>query len=623
MALEVQCNYQIMDDVLFDLFSCEKLPIDNFEQSVLSSGYKSKTINSSKSTKADLHTVVQKQEHLNGSQKKQLYDVSIKCEKLFDGKLGMFTDYKISLQLKKDAVPKASKAYPVPRHHLEAYKAKLDASIADDALEKAWRSEWIAGSFIVPKRDTSARWVSDFRALNMSLVRKIYPMPYIQDIITKRPGYKYVTLLDLTDHYYTFVVRENDRYSLTIATPFGLFRYKRLPQGMCIGPDVAQEAMENLLREFMEWLSVYFDDIAIFGNSWDEHSTQIDQVCARLLEKGFKVNPNECFWIVQEVPFLGHIMTPLGVKPMPQKVCAIQALKIPENLKQLRGFLGLVTHCRDVWKSRSHILAPLTDLLGTERFKWSESCTTAFHRMKARITEDTLLICPDHNRPFHIETDASDFQLGGAILQKCLKTNVLCPVAFHSRELNSAQKNYTTIEKELLSVAEILKAYRTILLGSTIIIHTDHKNLSHAASQCVSQRVLRWRLLLEIYGPTILHKRGQDNILADALSRAPTDDSSAFGEAGTLNEEETDTLFFSIPNNIAECLIMGLVDDDAVNLPTHDMRTLIVVWSMTISPEMQICLMINIYNIQFLTEPIPTVTVIFRRSNITKAVTLT
>ena len=230
----------------------------------------------------------------------------------------------------------------------------------------------------------------------------------------------------------------------------------------------------------------------------------------------FFINPLICVWAIQETDFLGHWLTPNGVKPWHKKVDTILHLRPPTKVKQLCSFLGMVNYYQDMWSSPTHVLAPLTALTGKCSFIWTTECQHAFDQMKALVSLDALLLLPNHTQPFDVEMAASGYQLGSVITQHC------CPVAYYSRKLNLAQHNYMAIEKELLSIIETIKEFRTILLGSRIHVHMDHKNLTHRLTDFTTQRILHWRLLLKEFNPTFLYKAGPDNILADALSQVPT-----------------------------------------------------------------------------------------------------
>ena len=527
--------------------------------------------------------VVKQCTHLDDQHQADLKEVLEKFPKLFSGKLGVYPHRKFHIDLDTNAKPKHSRPYAIPRIHLAAFKKELEHLVKLGVLSRTGSSEWGSPTFIIPKKDGRVRWVSDLRELNKVVRRKQYPLPIIQDILTRRKGYSFFSKLDISMQYYTFELDEESKDVTTIVTPFGKYRYNVLPMGLKCSPDFAQETMENIFRDLRdEGVEVYIDDIGAFSDDWKSHLDLLRQVLQKLQDNGFSVNPLKCSWAVQETDWLGYWLTPSGLKPWKKKIDAVLKMERPKNVRQLRGFIGMVNYYRDMWPHRAHILAPLTAQTGSPKkgeraakFIWTPSMQKAFDQMKALMSQDVLCAYPNHNEPFHIYTDASDYQMGACIMQNGL------PVAYYSKKLNSAQFNYSTIDKELLSIVMTLREFRSMLLGAKITIHTDHLNILTLGDS--SQRRLRWISYVDEYGPTIEHIEGAKNVIADHFSRMPlvSDEptSPAVGKKSATLDDNREIADDSDPldnhhiwiddiRDIIECFTCLHEDDCYLNLPS-------------------------------------------------------
>jgi len=318
-------------------------------------------------------------------------------------------------------------------------------------------------------------------------------------------------------------------YLCTVVLPWGKYEYLRLPMGLCNSPNIFQEKMSELMVG-LEFARAYLDDLLLITKGdLDEHFDQLEQALTKLSEAGLKINASKKSFCQTELEYLGYWITRNGIHPIAKKVEAFLKIKEPTNVKQLQRFIGMINYYRDIWPQRSHLLAPLTALTSAKvKWNWTKEHQLAFDEMKQVMTRETLLAYPNFSEPFDIHTDASLLQLGACISQNRK------PIAFYSCKLNLAQTGYTTTERDLLSIVEVLKEFRNILLGQQICVHTDHENLMYKTFN--SDRVMRWRLYIEEYSPDLKYIKGEHNVVADALSRLEMDEETSLHEALITDE---------------------------------------------------------------------------------------
>ena len=535
----------------------------------------------------DTDVVVEEQcTHLTPQQQDELKEILRRHEQLFSGKLGKYVGPEMDVELLPDARPVFRRPYPIPHVYLETFKKELEHLVSLGVLKPIAESSWALPTFITPKKPEPdgtrrVRWVSDLRELNKQIVRTNYVLPVITDVLRKHHGFKFCTKIDVSMQFYAFPLTERARKLCRISTPFGLYEYQRAPMGLANSPSHAQAAMMGCLSD-LENVDCYIDDIGIFTKTWEEHCRVLSEVLKRLEDKGFTVNPTKCAFAVQETDWLGYELTPEGIKPWRRKIEAILKLRPPRNTSEARSLVGMINFFRDCYPRRAHMLAPFTALTNPQGSKrspinWTPELDKAFKELKAVLAKDALMAFPNHNKPFSIYCNASDYQLGACIMQEGKV------VAYYSRKLSSAERNYSTIEKELLAIVMTLKEYRSMLLGADISIYSDHRNLSFAGLN--TQRVLRWRSMIEEFAPKIYYIPGKENVLADAFSRLPRFD----GDGAVERNDALDMTPIELDAGLSAFFADNLIDGDYelaeclshfsyVNAPSTDSNPLRYSW---------------------------------------------
>ena len=322
---------------------------------------------------------------------------------MFDGSLGDFKTSPVHLELKEGAKPYHGKAFPVPHIHKKTLKKEIERLVALGVLRKCSDSEWGCPTFIIPKKNGTVRFISDFRKLNEQLKRKPYPIPKIAEMLQELESFTFATSLDLNMGYYTIRLDADTQKLCTIVTPFGKFQYLRLPMGVSCSPDIFQDKMSDLMQS-LDFVKTYLDDLLIISTStFEDHLQKLESVLEILDEHGLRCNAEKSTFCTDSIEYLGYWITREGIQPMPNKVTAIHEMQPPTTRKQLRRFIGLVNYYRDMWPKRSELLAPLTDLTSKNKpFKWKEHHQKAFEAVKQAIVKDVMLSYPNFSKPFHI-----------------------------------------------------------------------------------------------------------------------------------------------------------------------------------------------------------------------------
>ncbi len=319
--------------------------------------------------------------------------------------------------------------------------------------------------------------------------------------------------------YLSIPLNTATRNILTIIMPFGAYECLMLPMGVMPATDIFQARMVHVFADMGEQHPFpYVDDILHFkGNTFEEHLEILNEILQLLAKCGLQVSDKSRF-CQASVEFLGFQLDRTGYRPLPSRVDAILRIKPPSNLKQVRGFLGVINFIKNHIPNCAAICEPITRLTRKDKkFSWGEEQQLAFNKIKAIVAESIMLTYPNPNRPFDIYPDASSTYPMGALLIQDGKV-----ISTFSRKFNDAQLKYTVTGQELLVAAEACKHFGQIIRGCEIRIHTDHQNLTHNDTMHANLREQRTRIFLDAeFAPTFVHIAGKENTGADGLSRLP------------------------------------------------------------------------------------------------------
>lgn len=464
--------------------------------------------------------------HLNPEEKTKILKLIKEFSDIFyneDTSL-TFTN-KIKHQIRtSDEIPVYSKSYRYPFIHKQEVQNQI-SKMLDQKIIRPSNSPWSSPIWVVPKKaDASGKqkWrvVVDFRKLNEKTIDDKYPLPNITDLLDKLGKCQYFTTLDLASGFHQIEMCEQDIEKTAFSTDHGHYEFLRMPFGLKNAPATFQRVMDNILRGLQnEKCAVYLDDIIVYSTSLQEHIERLKDVFQRLRESNLKIQLDKSEFLRKEVAYLGHIVTPEGVKPNPDKVKAIKNYPIPKTTKQIKGFLGLLGYYRRFINNFAKITKPLSKCLKKGAIiEHNQEFIECFETCKNLLINEPILQYPDFEKPFNLTTDASNVAIGAVLSQGPVGHDL--PIAYASRTLNDSEQNYSVIEKELLAIVWATKYFRPYLFGRKFNVICDHKPLQWLFSlKDPNSKLLRWRIKLEEFDYKITYKKGKLNTNADALSR--------------------------------------------------------------------------------------------------------
>ena len=383
-------------------------------------------------------------------------------------------------------------------------------------------SPWACPIVLVKKKNGKIRPCMDYRRLNDVTVKDAFPLPRIQDCLDAVTGSTYFTTFDLTSGYLQIPVKEEDRPKTAFVTKYGLYQFTTMPFGLTNAPATCERLMELVLRG-LQWQTclIYLDDIIVFGSDLEEHIDRVQEVLERIRQAGLKLKPEKCQMLQQQVTFLGHIVSKDGVSPDPQNVMKMVEWPVPTNVKEVRQFLGMASYYRRFVKIFAKIARPLTDLTRkSKEFSWDKNCQDAFEKLKKTLTGPEIMSYPLPDGEFILDTDACDTAIGAVLCQ--VQDGKEKVIAYGSRSMNRAERNYCITDKELLAVRHFVEYFRQYLLGRKFRVRSDHRALVWLFSlREPKSRIARWIELLSPYNFSVEYRPGTQHGNADAMSRCP------------------------------------------------------------------------------------------------------
>jgi hypothetical protein len=409
--------------------------------------------------------------------------------------------------------------YRLARKELDELKRQLDDMLSKGFIRPS-TSPYGAPVLFVRKKEGDLRMCVDYRMLNDITIKDRYALPRIDELFDQLGGSQVFSKIDLRSGYHQIRVSEEDTHKTAFRTRYGHYEFTVMPFGLTNAPAVFMRLMNDVFRPLLDrCVVVFLDDILVFSKTHEEHEQHLRQVFDLLRKNKLYAKLSKCQFGSSEIEFLGHVIGADGIKPMQDKVTAIENWTAPTNVSEVRSFLGLTGYYRRFVRGYAAIALPLNQLTkNSVPFCWTNEAQTAFDALKKAVSTAPVLAMPNVDLPFLVTTDASNFAIGAVLSQE--KGDGEHPVAFMSKTLSETEKKYGAYDKEMLAILESIRLWRPYLSYEKFIVMTDHAPLTRLFKQKgLTPRQTRWIDTLSSYTFDIVYKPGKTNVVADALSR--------------------------------------------------------------------------------------------------------
>ena len=440
-----------------------------------------------------------------------------------------------------DSPPVSSRPYTLPLKHYEWVQREIESLERAGVITKSM-SKWASPIVIVPKKSAPGeppkrRLCVDFRKVNKLLQEvitagktkgqiSIHPLPKFDEMYAKLKGAKVFSTIDLKSGYHHIALGKSSRAKTTFVMSFGKYEFLMVPFGLAQAPAYFQLLMNKVLKG-LKFTMTYLDDIIIFSQDELQHLEHLEFVLSRLQEAGLKIKCSKCDFFKSEIHYLGHLISPEGISPLPNKLDSIKHMPVPNSAKEIKQFLGLTGYYRKFVPRFADISRPLTTLTKKDvKFEWTSACQKSFEVLKEALCGEPVLKYADTSKPYTLYTDASKYGWAGVLTQPHImtidgkSTTTDHPVAFVSGLFRGSQLNWAALTKEALAIYMSIKKLLFYLTDAQILLRSDHKPLEKfLLKNTLNSKVNNWAIQLEAFNIQFDYIKGSSNILVDTLSR--------------------------------------------------------------------------------------------------------